>query len=99
MWVKISHHRAGGVQVLEKQEHEGEFIQQVDSKDNAPECRVGADKWTITKLYHREHKEASDGGIRAPAHSFTIMLLEHELEAYTLRLSRPSSSTSCVVAT
>jgi hypothetical protein len=50
IWVEICHHRAGGVQVLEKQKHEGEFIQQVDSEDNAPECRVGTDERPITKL-------------------------------------------------
>jgi len=50
--VEICHHSAGGVQVLEQQEHEGEFIQKVDSKNDAPECRVGPDERSITKLNH-----------------------------------------------
>jgi len=51
-WIKVFHHSPGGVQVLEEQKHEGEFIQKISAKNDAPECRVGPDERTITKLNH-----------------------------------------------
>ena len=50
--VKVRHHGTGGVQVLEEQEHEGKFIQEVDPKDNAPKRGVRPNERAVTELNH-----------------------------------------------